>query len=529
MTDLAWPEGRLAPSLGAACRRWAGRPAVTSGATTITYAGLGRAVARLAGAYRRLGIAPGDRIVCQLPNSTEHLVAVNAAWAVGAVHVGADHDLTGRELGWLAARTEAAALLYGPRASAPEPLVPVRAVRAAHPATRIILHGIVDDEDHDDLSALLAGPDELDDITPPHGRHDTAHLLLTSGTTGEPKAVRETLPACWAKMQFFADAFRPTPADVHLLYLPMAHVFGLRLAQLALLSGGRLVVAERFSPTGALELVTGEKVTVLPGMPAHFTLLLDALDPARHRVDSLRWAISAASNLPRPLAEQIYDRLGVDLLYVYGCSENFTVLSTDRDEISRGSVGHTVFRGPEGTPPNGTVGVLDPGSGRPLAPGQVGEIAFGASHPVPYWKAPDAATDGWYRTGDLGRIDPDGSVYVLGRLKELVNRGGLHVSPSEIETAAAAHAGVADCAVVGTPDAVLGEVICACVVAAGAAPPDLGRLRAFLAPTLARHKLPDELCVLEAIPRTKIGKVDRAALLADVLADGRPRERWRGR
>jgi acyl-CoA synthetase (AMP-forming)/AMP-acid ligase II len=528
LTPEAPPPDRLAPSLEAACARWGHRAAVTFGGRTITYAELGRGVARLAAWYRRLGIAPGDRIVCQMPNGPEHVMAINAAWAIGAVHVGTDNDLTGRELAWLAERTEAAALLFSPHPGSTEPLAPLEAVRTVSPRTRLILNAPADGGALQ-LPDLLNGRQEPGPWSPPHAFDDTAHLLLTSGTTGRPKAVMETLPACWAKMQFFADAFGPGPDDVHLLYLPLAHVFGMRLAMLALLSGGRLVLAERFSPRGALDLVTGEGVTVLPGMPAHFTLLLDALDPDRHRVESLRWAISAASNLPRPLAEQIYDRLGVELLYVYGCSENFTILTTDRDEILRGAVGRLVFRGPTGTPPNGTVAVLEPGREGAVAvpPGHVGEIAFGAAQPVRYWKDDDAAIDGWYRTGDLGRVDPDGTVYVMGRLKELVNRGGLHVSPSEVEIAVRAHPAVADGAVVATPDPVLGEAICACVVPARTGAPDLAELRTFLAPVLARHKLPDELCLVEAIPRTKIGKVDRPTLTAAVLAEGTSRERWR--
>jgi len=521
------PEA-LAPSLQAACRRWPGRPAVTFAGTTTTYEELGRGVARLAGSYRRLGIGPGDRVVCQLPNSLEHVTAINAAWAVGAIHVGTDNDLTAPELAWLAERTEASAVLFRPYPAAADPLVAVDAVRAACAKAHIVLHGPVDDPTSLRLADLLAGPEELNDWSPPHAPDETGHLLLTSGTTGRPKAVMETLPACWAKMQFFADAFRPGVADVHLLYLPVAHVFGLRLAMMALLSGGRLVLMERFSPKGALGLITEERVTVLPGMPAHFTLLLDALDTTVHRVDSLRWAISAASTLPRPLVDSIFDRLGVDLLYVYGCSENFTVITTDPDLIRRGSVGHQVFEGPEGEPPNGTVAVLEPGGAEVLPAGTVGEIAFGADRPVHYWKDADAATDGWYRTGDLGRVDPDGTVYILGRLKELINRGGLHVSPSEVETAVRSHPGVADSAVVAVPDPVVGEAICACIVPGDTGPPDLGSLRDFLAPVLARHKLPDELALVDAIPRNKIGKVDRPVLRATVLSAG-ARERWRPR
>ncbi|HWC12225.1 MAG TPA: fatty acid--CoA ligase family protein, partial [Acidimicrobiales bacterium] len=215
--------------------------------------------------------------------------------------------------------------------------------------------------------------------------------------------------------------------------------------------------------------------------------------------------------------------------YVYGCSENFTTQTTDRDDILAGSVGSEVFEAPPGEPPDGTIRVVRPDDHTPLPAGEVGELAFGARGPVHYWKAPDAATDGWYYTGDLGRIDEEGRVYVLGRIKELVNRGGLKVSPTEIETAVGRHPAVADAAVVATPDPVLGEAICACIVPAGDERPDLEALRTFLSGSLARHKLPDELAVVTAIPRTKIGKVDRPALLAAVAAGGGPAERLRPR
>ncbi|MDP8992305.1 MAG: acyl--CoA ligase [Actinomycetota bacterium] len=521
----------LAPSLDVACERWADRPAITFGDETITYSRLGERLRALAAAYHRLGIGPGDRVLCQLPDRPEHVMAMHAAWANGAIHVGGDHDLTAQELSWLVGWTGAAALLFQPRADGPDPLAPVRAVREAHPETRLLLQGAtVDGGGVHALGELLEPAGALPTRAPPLlGPDDTGLLLLTSGTTGKPKGVMETLPHCWAKMQFFADAFRPGPDDVHLLYLPMAHVFGLRLSLLALLSGGRLVLLDRFSPEAALRLVGEEGVTVLPGMPTHFRLLLDRLDRARHDVGSLRWAVSAATSMPRPLAEAIYSELGAEILYVYGCSEGFTTETIDRDDILCGSVGSTVFRGPPGAPPDGRVAVMDPETGDLLAPGQVGEIVFGAAHPVRYWRAPEVATDGWYHTGDLGRVDEDGRVFVLGRLKELVNRAGLKVAPSEVEAAIVRHAGVADAAVIATPDPVLSEATCACVVPTDGEPPGLADLRAFLAPTLARHKLPDELCVVQRIPRTRVGKVDRAALAKQVLDGDLPRERLRPR
>ncbi len=521
----------LAPSLDVACERWAERPAITFADETLTYGELGGRIGALSQAYRRLGVGAGDRVLCQLPNRPEHVMAIHAAWANGAVHVGVDNDLTSPELCWIVGWTEASVLLYQPRADAPDPLAPIRAVREAHPGTTIIVlgttgAGLDDDQVHsfDDVVSSQS-PSEL--WPPLLGTEDTALLLLTSGTTGRPKGVRETLVHGWAKMQFFADAFAPRADDVHLLYLPMAHVFGLRLALIPLLSGGRLVLLDRFSPERALRLVGEERVTVLPGMPTHFSLMLGALDPDRHDVTTLRWAISAATSIPRPVAEGIYEALGADLLYVYGCSEGFTTQTTDREEILQGSVGKSVFRGPPGTAPDGTVAILDPATGAPLPTGEVGEIAFGAANPVRYWRAPDVAEDGWYHSGDLGRVDADGRVFVLGRLKELVNRGGLKVSPTEVEAAIARHPDVADAAVVAVADPVLSEATCACIVSAHGTGPSLSELRSFLAPSLARHKLPDELCVVPSIPRTSIGKVDRASLAAHIAEGDFPRERLR--
>jgi len=521
----------LASSLRQACEQWSDRPAITfRGTTTITYGELGRQIDLLAATYRSIGVRPGDRIVCQFRNCPEYVVVVAAAWECGAVHVGTDNDLTGSELAWLVDRTEAGVLAFQPWSDASDGLDALGDVRRARPQTKVILHEVCPDhEGHACLKDVLEGEPPDHGSPPGLGPDDTAVLHLTSGTTGRPKAVRETLPAFWAKMQFFADAFDPGPDDVMLLFLPMGHVFGVRLGLMTLLTGGRLVLMERFSPSLALRVMAEEGVTVLPGMPTHLNLILAALDGGEHDVSHLRWVVSAAATLPRALTEQIYQRLGVEILFVYGCSENFTTCTVDPDEILAGSVGSTVFSGPPGTPPNGAVRAVNPLDHTPMPPGEVGELAFGARRPVQYWRAPDAATDGWYYTGDLGRVDPDGQVFVLGRLKELVNRGGLKVSPTEVEAAAVRHPGVADAAVVGTPDPVLGEAVCTCIVPAGDDPPTLLELRDFLGRSLARHKLPDELALVDGIPRTVIGKVDRPALVATVLADEPPRERLRPR
>ena len=515
----------LCATLEQACERWSSRPAITAGGTTITYATLWERVRSLAAAYEGLGIGRGDRVLCQLRNCPEHVVAIGATWMRGAIQVGADNDLTGSELTRLVERLGVKALVFQPRPGAEDPLAPVRAVLDACPETRVIVHA-PEAEPYPSLERLMTQGGTVPADLP--GPLDTAVLFLTSGTTGEPKAIIESRSAHWAKMQMFADGFLPGTDDVHLLYLPMSHVFGFRLALLALLRGGRLVVLERFSPARALELVKEERVTVLPAVPAHLRLLREHYHPERHDVGSLRWVLAAAARLPHELAAWVYEELGARIMYVYGCSEGFTTLTNDAADILAGSVGSNVFVGPPGTPAAGTVGVIDPDTEVALAAGETGEIVYGSRLPVAYWDHPAAAVDGWYRTGDLGHLDDDGRVFVTGRLKELINRGGLHVSITEVETALLRHPSVADSAVIAAPDPVMGEAVCACVVPAGPSPPELGELRSFLAEDLARHKLPDELCIVEAIPRTDIGKVDRRALSERVLGTTVTRQRARG-
>lgn len=530
----------LAPTLEVACARWPERVALVHRGRTMTYAQTWSAVQVLARSYRRLGVAPGQRVVCALPTTPSHLIAAHAAWACGAVHVGAHPDLTGPELAALVQRLGASTLLVEAQDRHGDARARRRALAQACPGLRrIVSEGMAEDGELAlaDLLAEGEAPEPSVVAPPATGAGSTDLVFLTSGTTGTAKAVCETLPALGAKVELFAGFVRPGPGEVHLLYLPLCHAFGLKLSLLALRSGGRLVLVDRFSAAEVLDLVVQDQVRVLSGTPTHLTLLTEALDQGRHHVDTLRWVVTAAAPLAPALAKQVYGQLNAEIFVVYGCSEGFLTVTTDRHEILRGSVGSTVFASPDNSPAAGQVGIADtiadptadPTDSPMLTPGEVGEIVYSTTMPVRYWDGPEVGADGWYRSGDLGRVDAHGGLVVLGRLKELVNRGGLKVSPVEVEAALARHPAIADAAVVGTPDPVLGEAICACVVPAGPMPPTLAELRAHLCPSLARHKLPDELCTLERIPRSSLGKLDRGALRALVVDGEVPRERLRPR
>jgi acyl-CoA synthetase (AMP-forming)/AMP-acid ligase II len=469
----------LADALSGACERYSERTALVDPGRTMTYAELGTAVASLAAAYRRLGIERGDRVVCPLPNGVDHFVAVGAAWAAGAVHVAADAELTAAELDKLVALTGAAMLL---RPGDVERLTD--GVAAAAPSD---------------------GP----------GPADVAAIFTTSGSTGTPKlplGMHGKLHGSWTGL---SGALGFTPDDVHLVQLPLSHGFGLMLATAGLVRGGRLVIEADFTGAGALATIEHERVTVLNGTPAHYRLLIDRLRDDRRDCGSLRIGVAAGAAFSPALLETVFGDLGMDeLMLMYGSSEGVGVATTDRAEMLAGSVGC-----PD---PPGSVAIVDPATGDRLPAGEVGEIAFAREfNPIRYWGGapPGGATgSGWFHSGDLGRIDDAGRLYVLGRAKHQISRGGMEIDPAEVEEALLRCGGVADAAAVGVPNPFLDEVVCACVVPATARAPALGDLRAELGPRLASFKLPEEMCVLQRIPRTAIGKVDVALLRAEALA-----------
>jgi acyl-CoA synthetase (AMP-forming)/AMP-acid ligase II len=488
----------LADELAAACERWSERPALVSGDATLRYDELGAAARRLATSYGALGVVCGDRIVTSISNRPEALIALAAAWHCGAVHVGADYQSTGRELVGIIERTGGRVLVYEPPVGADDPFLAVREVRAARPELDVIVIGdAVDDAACARFADLLdgageSGPAEVAPDAP-------AIIFLSSGTTGVPKATigyQGNLGERWRRL---GGWLRFGPDDAHLAQLPLSHGFGLMMAVSALLAGGRLVLLERFSVTAAVAAIERERVSVFNGAPTHFRLLLDRLALEPGEMGSLRLSVGTAAAFPKPLVREIWDRLGVRFMFMYGSSEGVGFATTDREDILLGSVGRAA---------PGSVCVVD-AQRRPLPVGEVGELAFSRDvFPVASW-GESAELGEWYYSGDRGRLDEEGRLFVYGRLKHQIDRGGLKVDPVEVEAVLMDLPRIADAAVIGVPDPVLGELVCACVVVTGEQPqPRLAEIRDWTARSLAPHKLPDEMRFLRAIPRTPVGKVD---------------------
>lgn len=510
MTAGAQPH-TLADALMTACHRWPERAALVSRRGTLTYGSLGAAAERLAVAYGVLGVEPGDRVLCSVANRAEALIAPLAAWLRGALHVAADYQATAAELIDLSRRTSPRVLVYSPPPGSDDVAATLDAVRVACPGIELIVAGADPD---------LSGIRRFEQLTRGEGEPvhdcapdatDAAIIFVSSGTTGTPKTTlgfHGNLAQRWTRLGAWLGF---GPDDVHLAQLPLSHGFGMMMAVAGLLTGGRLVLLERFEVSEALAAIEHERITVLNGAPTHFRLLLDRLGATPRAVDSLRFAVGTAAPFDAPLVQQIWDRLGVRFMVMYGSSEGVGFATSDRDDIVRGAVGRAA---------PGSVMVID-SEQRPLEPGEVGELCFSRRvFPVRLW-GQNEPTQEWFRSGDIGRVDTDGRLYVYGRLKQQIDRGGLKVDPVEVEAALLGSPRVADAAVIGRADAILGEVVCACIVPAGEEPqPRLGELRELMGRSLAPHKLPDELRTLRTIPRTPLGKVDLAQLGADL--DARP-------
>ncbi len=517
----------LGETLALACRTWSERVAVRCGDRAVTYEKLAALVGGLAGAYPGIGVSAGDRVVCQLPNSPEYLVVMGAAWTAGAVHVGASPDLSLAELLWFVDRSEASAVVVALQPTADDPLGTVRAISAHRPGTVVI----VADGRPEAASSNAGGPLPEDvvwladlmasgaggSIPGRPGPDDVAAIFFTSGTTGRPKGplgFHGPLVEVWHE---FGAAMRCGPEDVHLGHLPMAFGFGMQCAGIALFTGGCLRLMPKFSVSEAVDLIERDRVTVLNGTPTHYKLLLDRLATEGRDVSSLRTGVGSAASFAPDVLRRVLDDLGMVPLLLYGSSELLYVCTSDRDDLLRGAVGR---------PATGQVKIVGPDRAA-VRPGELGEIAFRVRWPVRYWKEPEANRDPgqWYHTGDVGRLDSDGRLYVLGRVKHQINRGGHKIDPGEVETLLDGYPGIADHAVIGVPDPVLGQVVGVCVVVAGVAP-TVAALRAYLEPDLARYKLPEVICVVNEIPRNRNGKVDYDALVAVAVAaavsDGPP-------
>jgi len=468
---------------------------------TIPYAALFERAARLAHRLVMLGVEPGDRIAVQVEKSAEVLVLYLASLRVGAIYLPLNTAYTPAEVAYFLGDAEPRLFVVSPgKAEQSAPLA------AEVGATLCTL------EDDGQGGTLLDGVDALptrfDDV--PRSPDDLAAILYTSGTTGRSKGAMLSHGNLLSNAATLAAAWRFGPEDRLLHALPIYHTHGLFVAiNVSLLSGASIRLLPRFD---ADMLVAGMRdATVLMGVPTFYTRLLADGRLDRVMTAGMRLFISGSAPLLAETHRAWQEATGHVILERYGMTEtNMNTSNPYEDERRPGTVGPAL--------PGVEVRVVDEASGAPLAPGAIGMIEVrGPNVFRGYWRMPEKTAaefreDGFFITGDLGRISADGYVEIVGRGKDLVISGGLNVYPKEVESEIDLLDGVEESAVIGVPHGDLGEAVVAVVVPRPGAAPAAADILAALATRLAGFKRPKAVLFADTLPRNTMGKVQKNVL-----------------
>lgn len=494
------------------------REALTGEGGTLRRAELDAAVSGCAARLAEGGVLPGDHVLVQPLNQPRFVVLVLALIRLGARPVLAPPSLRAHELGPVVSAVRATAMAVPGRQRRFDHLRMAEGLRDRHPSLRTLIVPGGGDPARGHLDLDVCAGSRGKPAGGPRDPADTALFLLSGGTTGTPRLIPRTHEAFGHVVRTSAAVSGLSPDAVYLAVLPVAHSFAFGhpgvLGTLA--RGGRAVLATADDPAAAMELIERERVTHCALTPAVARQWLAARAARRGRdLSSLRVLQVGGARLDGDTAVRLAEAFGCRIQQVYGMSEgllNFTRLD-DPPEVAFTTQGRPASPGDETL-------VVD-GRGRPVADGETGELlARGPGVVTAYHGGAEASAftrDGFHRTGDLVRRHPSGGFVVVGRVKDVINRGGEKVPADELEALAVAHPRVRAAAAVPMPHRVLGEAVCLYVVGGADGAPSLREVRRFLAEAgLAPFKLPERLVEVPALPLTGVGKVDKARLREDV-------------
>jgi len=493
----------LSGNLVASKNRHPDRVALRCGDLRFTFAEFDSAAARVATLLDRAGIEPGDRVGVMLPNTPAFAIAFYGVMYRGAVAVPMNPLLKAREVAYYLSNSAAKALFAAPT-TAKEAVSGTEETGAQC--------WIVDDAELAKLTADL--PEQGAPVQRNHD--DTAVILHTSGTTGEPKGAMLTHAGLGRNAEVCVrTVVEIGPDDVLMGCLPLFHVFGLTFGlNCAVSAGAMLTLIPRFDPGTVLEVIEREGVTVFGGVPTMYSALLGVASEAEPEATrSLRVCVSGGAALPVQVLSDFEKAFGCMILEGYGLTESSAAASFNHPHRPRkvGSVG---------TPIEGVrMRVVDL-NGAEVAQGQSGEVQIRGHNVMKgYWNLPEATKvtitpDGWLNTGDVGRVDTDGHFYIVDRTKDLIIRGGYNVYPREIEEVLYEHPAVAEAAVIGIPHDSLGEEVGAAVALKKGASVDPDELRAYVKARVAAYKYPRLIWLLDELPKGATGKVQKRDITA---------------
>lgn len=501
--------------------RWADtdpdHPYLSDGRSTYTYGEFRRAAWNLAAGLQQLGASPGDRVAVQLPNWNEYFLLYAACARLGVVMIPVVPVYRENEVGFIVENSQAVGLVTTGEFRGFDAPGMAGSIAADAPSLkfRIVVRGDANEGAHT-LDELLATSYDVSAL-PPMPSADDRHLILySSGTESRPKGCLHT----WNSSSFLPKqaviALGMTRDDVMFMPSPVTHALGLTLGVMApTVAGASVHLLDVFDPTVALERISEYGCTGTATPAPFIRMMLDALDPEQHDVSRLRFWLSAGAPIPGSLVAEAAERLaGCRVVSAYGSSEvMMATVCKPEDSVERVASSDGV------AVPGVELRIVDLQE-HEVPTGEDGEIRYrGPGRLLEYWNNPEltaAATDadGWWRTGDLGRLDEDGYLRVTGRLKDIIIRGGFNISARQVEEALLEHPAIANVALVGVPDEQLGEKACAVVQLREGASITLEEMKEHLTVThkLSVWKVPERIELVTEYPVTATGKIQKFQL-----------------
>jgi acyl-CoA synthetase (AMP-forming)/AMP-acid ligase II len=485
----------VADLLRAATAAHPDREAYVHGERRIDYAGLDRAADGFAATLLDRGVTKGDVVCMVMGSSIDFAICYLGAIRAGAITAAINVRLGPAEKTSIFDRTDPAVTVLGDDVELPAGTDAGSVIRAS------------------DLGATFrAAPPANPPVVEPT---DPACIVWTSGTTGVPKGAVYDHVAMSVISRNIGELTHP--GDRRLFVLPFPHVGYMTRVWDEIVNGTTIVLpGEPWSAEKTLRLVRDERITMATGVPTQWSLVLAHPDIEHTDFSNLRVAATGAAAIAPELVHRMRKVLGCPVITRYTCTEAGVTTSTlagDSDEVVATTVGRPT--------PDVELRIVSAATGADVATGEVGEIwSRSPAMMRGYWGDPERTAEvvdaeGWLHSGDLGFVGPDGNLRIVGRLKEMYIRGGYNVYPVEVEAALSEHPSVAQVAVIGAPDPVLGEIGVAYVVAAPGGPePTRDALRAWCRDRIADYKAPDRLEVIDELPLTSMLKVDKRALLA---------------
>lgn len=471
---------------------------------TITYAEMAARADRIAGLLRSRGVAKGDRLAMQCPKSPEALALYLACLQSGVIFLPLNIAYTPDEIAYFVGNATPKILVTDPKAEAA--LLPVTEKVGA-----ILL--TLDATERGSFALAVAAADPATDVCACDA-DDLACFLYTSGTTGRSKGAMLTQGNLLSNAEVLTETWRFTADDVLIHALPIFHAHGLFVAcNVIMIAGGSMIWLPGFSVEAVLAAMP--RATTMMGVPTFYTRLLDSPEFDRARAGHMRLFTSGSAPLLAETHAAMYARTGHAILERYGMTETGMNTSNPYDGERRG--------GTVGFPLKGTELRIMDEHGRELPKGQTGMIEVrGPNVFKGYWQMPDKTAeelreDGFFITGDLGMIDKDGYVTIVGREKDLIITGGYNVYPKEVEQLLDQQPAIRESAVIGVPHSDFGEGVVALLVPESGETPDIDAIASEVARKLANYKRPKAYIMLDEMPRNTMGKVQKNVLRADYV------------